>query len=68
MLWYAMVRNWNGKAFIACTVHVTDVKQLEHQVTNVFMKLLNTNSTDFVEHCQTEFCFRDESDKIAELD
>ena len=58
-----MIRNWNGKAFVACSVTVTDVMQLEHLVTNVFMKLLNTNLTDFVEHCQTEFCFSDESDK-----
>ena len=63
-----MVTNWNGKAFVACPVNVNDIKQLEHLVTNVFMKLLNTHSTDFVEHCQTEFCFSDESDKIAELD
>ena len=57
-----MIRNWNGKAFVACSVTVTDVMKLE-QVTNVFMKLLNTNLTDFVKHCQTEFCFSDESDK-----
>ena len=63
-----MVRNWNGKACVASQVNITDVKQLEHLVTNVFMKHLNTNSTDFVEHCQTEFCFSDESDNIAEQD
>ena len=42
----------------ACTINNSDIRRLQHPVTNAFMKIFSTKSNDDVHECQIAFGFR----------